>query len=58
MTLIRLYSMMCDKCLDYHEGGQDCYANRVRKSAKEAGWKKIRGKDYCPKCQKDMEEFK
>ncbi len=48
--------LMCDGCNDnpwgerYRKGS----VNRLKTNAKADGWKTIKGKLYCPKCQQRL----
>lgn len=48
--------IVCDGCCynpfgnEYTQGS----VSKLKKEAKEAGWKTIKGKIYCPKCQERM----
>jgi len=44
-----------DDCSQWIEGttGPRSDAKAARENAKHYGWKRVRGKDYCPACQKE-----
>jgi len=51
--------MVCDGCNE-NPFGEEYMSNsvsRIKKEAKEAGWKTINGKIYCPECQERMKEY-
>ena len=48
--------IVCDGCCDnpYGETYISNSVSRLKKKAKEAGWKTIKGKMYCPRCQERL----
>lgn len=51
--------LVCDGCCD-HPFGEQYISNsvsRLKCRAKEAGWKIINKKIYCPECQKRMKKW-
>lgn len=59
MSICFTIDVMCDgddgHCLHWTDGAVQWHnitgtKAEARKAAKKAGWKRIKGKDYCPKC--------
>lgn len=58
MSITISTDVFCDgfeDCSQWIEGttGPRSDAKAARKNAKRYGWKRVRGKDYCPDCQKE-----
>lgn len=56
MTMQRMFNLVCDgvdvkgySCNEIYDGSE-WYADEARKVAYADGWKRVRGKDYCPSC--------
>ena len=48
--------VVCDGCCDntFGETYRSNSVSKLKKEVKEAGWKTINGKIYCPKCQERL----
>ena len=50
--------IVCDGCNDspFGESYKSNSVSRLKKAAKDAGWRTINGKIYCPECQNKVKE--
>lgn len=52
--------IVCDGC-NFNPFGEEYRStsvSRIKKKAKEAGWKTIDGKIYCPECKEKMRRYR
>jgi hypothetical protein len=56
VSLVKTYSVFCDSCNDWVAEVTSSFGGgtEARREARAHGWKRIDGRDVCPRCQADV----